>query len=323
MAGYPYDTGSSFVRDPGRYAHDAFGHTGDDDRGVRDACFRKIPHTGIDISSKTPSTDKARQRQTPVVSPIYGTIVKAGFDKEAGNYHIIKHDIYDEWWIGGHHSKFEKTSGHVERGELIARMGDTGGAAGVHTHWTVATSLAAALAYVGGWIQYRNGRSVAAWAKAAVRGTDQRIYGLVDPWPLIEREWAVQTRWLAKQKAAADQAAENNEEAKAAAQARKEEEEMSAAAEDIKNAMRRENRPRLIERASTGEFMQMSQKVGYRKMLTRAEAELRVDKPDQTLTGEEWQRHPRVDDETWFRIIADCDEALERIAQAVAKQLNR
>lgn len=225
--GWPYDTGSSFVRHPGGYAHDAFGHTGADDAGIRAACFRKIPHTGIDVSSKTPSTNKAGQRRTPVVSPISGTIVRAGSDPEAGLHHIIKHDDFEEWWIGGHHSAFERTSGHVERGDVIARMGDTGGAQGIHTHWTVATSLAAALAYVSGWVQYRNDRSVAAWARQAIRGTDQRFYGLVDPWPLIEREWADEKRRLAaieqdqldKERAAAA-AAQAAAEAEAAAKAR-------------------------------------------------------------------------------------------------------
>lgn len=203
MGGYPYHTASSFVRHPGGYAHDAFGHVGDDDRRVRpnDVCFRKIPHTGLDISSKEPRTKHGRdnrpaQRQTPVVAPVYGKIVRAGFNQHAGNFHVIKHRDYDEWWIGGHHSAFAKSAGHVERGELIAMMGDTGGAQGVHTHWTVATSRAAADAYIDGWIQYRSGRSVAAWARQAVRGPDKRLHGLIDPWPLIEREWADEVRRL-------------------------------------------------------------------------------------------------------------------------------
>lgn len=219
MSDWPYHTASSFVRDPQRYAHDAFGHVGADDKIVRpkDVCFRKIPHTGIDISSKEPRwknglDNRAAQMRTPVVSPIHGTIVKAGFDPEAGNYHIIKHRDYNEWWIGGHHSKFAKSSGTVERGELIAMMGDTGGAQGVHTHWTVVTSLAAALAYIGGWVQYRNNKSVNGWAALAIRGKDQRMYGLVDPWPLIQREWADEEQRRKADQTPAKESVDNDEE---------------------------------------------------------------------------------------------------------------
>lgn len=194
MTGYPYDPATSFLREPGYYVHDAFGHVGADDAGRRAACFRTIPHSGLDVSSKTPSTDKAAQRRTPVLAPVSGTIVRTGSDAEAGNFHIIKADGYAEWWIGGHHSAFVARSGHVERGDTIARMGDTGGAQGVHTHWAVATSLAGALAYVDGWVQYRNGRSVASWAAGAIRGRDQKLYRLLDPFPLFQREWAAEER---------------------------------------------------------------------------------------------------------------------------------
>lgn len=194
MTGYPYDPATSFLREPGYWVHDAFGHVGADDAGKRTACFRTIPHTGLDVSSKTPSTDKAGQRRTPVLAPVSGTIVRTGSDAEAGNFHIIKADGYAEWWIGGHHSAFVARSGRVERGDTIARMGDTGGAQGVHTHWTVATSLAGALAYVDGWVQYRNGRSVGAWAAGAIRGRDQKLYTLLDPYPLFIREWAAEER---------------------------------------------------------------------------------------------------------------------------------
>lgn len=232
MSDYPYHTGSSFIRDPGRYAHDAFGHTGADDAGIRAACFRQIPHTGIDVSPKRVGDSSAR-----VVSPVFGTIVRAGFDAEAGNYHIIKHDDYAEWWIGGHHSAFAKTSGHVDRGDHIANMGATGGAKGVHVHWTVATSLAAALAYVSGWVQYRNGRSVASWARQAIRGTDQRMHGLVDPWPLIEREWADEVRRREAERQAAAQAAADRARAEADAAARREEGELMGARDEIIRAL--------------------------------------------------------------------------------------
>lgn len=197
--GYPFDAGSSFARYPSYYVHDAFGHVGADDVGKREPCFRKIPHSGLDVSPKERGDTKA-----DILSPVFGQIVLQGFDKEAGNYQVVKHERFNEWWILGHHSKLLVKGGYVQRGTVIAKMGMTGGALGVHTHIAVATSLAGAIAYIGGWTQYRNGRSVGAWAKQAIRGRDQKLYGLLDPWPLIEREWADEE---ARLKAAAAEAA--------------------------------------------------------------------------------------------------------------------
>lgn len=327
MAGWPYDTGTSFVRHPGAYAHDAFGHTGADDAGVRAACFRKIPHSGIDISSKTPSTDKAAQRRTPVVSPVHGTIVKTGFDPEAGIYMIIKHDRYDEWWIGGHFSALALGSGHVDRGQFIARMGDTGGAAGVHVHWSVATSLAGALAYVGGWVQYRNGKSVASWAASAIRGTDQRLYKLLDPWPLIEREWADEVDQIQKASAAAVQAERDRQRAAAEAAARQEEEEMSAAADDIKNVVRRESRIRVREHKDTGEIMLETIKTGYVEIFHPKDRPNWID--DLTRNNEaivtllEVGNRPKIDDAQWKLIQELANKQLDRIGKAAAKYLTK
>ena len=329
MSGYPYHTASSFVRDPGRYGHDAFGHFGGDDpaRGWK-VCSRKIPHTGIDISSKEPRTkngrdNRAAQRSTPVVAPVNGTIVAAGHDPEAGNYHIIKADGRDEWWIGGHHSAFARSAGWVARGQHIANMGDTGGAAGVHVHWSVATSLAGAYAYINGWIQYRNGRSVAAWSRQAIRGKDGRLYPLLDPWPLIEREWADEVRQIAARKAAAEQAERDRARAEAEAAARREEEEMSAAAEDIKNVVRRESRVRLREHKDTGEIMLESIKSGYVETWhprDRPNWEDELTRNNEAIvTKLEVTNRPKIDDAQWKRIKELADNQLERIAERVAE----
>ena len=313
MSGYPYHTGSSFVRHPGGYAHDAFGHTGADDAGVRAACFRKIPHTGIDISPKRPGDTSA-----PVVSPIHGTIVEAGYDAEAGNYHIIKHRDYAEWWIGGHHSAFAKSSGTVARGELIAMMGASGGAKGVHVHWTVATSLAAARRQITGYVNMRNGRTVAAWAASM---------GLVDPWPLIEREWADEVRQIAARKAAAEQAERDRARAEAEAAARREEEEMSAAAEDIKNVVRRESRVRLREHKDTGEIMLESIKSGYVETWhprDRPNWEDELTRNNEAIvTRLEVANRPKIDDAQWRRIKELAGNQLERIGKAAADELAR
>lgn len=330
MSGYPYHTGSSFVRHPGGYAHDAFGHVGADDAGVRQACFRKIPHTGIDISSKEPRTkngrdNRAAQRSTPVVSPVNGTIVAAGHDPEAGNYHIIKADGRDEWWIGGHHSAFAKSAGWVARGQHIANMGDTGGAAGVHVHWSVATSLAGAYAYINGWIQYRNGRSVAAWSRQAIRGKDGQLYPLLDPWPLIEREWADEVRQIAARKTAAEQAERDRARAEAEAKARREEEEMSAAADEIKSVIRRESRVRLREHATTGHIMLESIKDGYVEIWHPSERpgwEKELTRNNEAIVTErEVTNRPKLDDAQWRRIKELAGNQLERIGKAAADEL--
>lgn len=316
MSGYPYHTGSSFVRHPGGYAHDAFGHTGEDDRGVRAACFRKIPHTGIDISPK-----RIGDTSAPVVSPIHGTIVDAGYDAEAGNYHIIKADGRDEWWIGGHHSAFARTAGWVARGQHIANMGRSGGAKGVHVHWTVATSLAAARRQITGYVNMRNGRTVQAWAASM---------GLVDPWPLIEREWADEQRRIEGAQWHAGQAAREAEaraRAEAEAAARREEEEMSAAAEDIKNVVRRESRVRLREHKDTGEIMLESIKSGYVETWhprDRPGWEDELTRNNEAIvTRLEVANRPKIDDAQWKRIIELADRQLERIGKAAADELAR
>lgn len=312
MSGWPYDTGSSFVRHPAGYAHDAFGHVGADDAGVREACFRKIPHTGIDISPKVKGDTSAR-----VVSPIFGTIVAAGFDPEAGRWHIIKHDLYAEWWILGHHAAFAKSAGHVDRGDHIANMGMSGGAKGVHTHISVATSLAAAQKQITGYISYRNGRSIGQWAA---------YEGLVDPWPLIEREWNDEQR---RREAAAWHAANDarkQAEAEAAAAAQREEDEIMSAAEEIKDVVRRESRPRLYELTTTGELMLAEIKTGYQmgpwdpKKEPGKLASL-IANGYNLVTQSEADNRQRVDEIRWNSIQREVDNQLRRIARATADEI--
>lgn len=318
MSGYPYDTATSFVRHPAGYAHDAFGHFAGDDVGVRSACFRKIPHTGLDVSPKKIGDTSAR-----VVAPVPGTIVASGVDAESGLYVIIKHDFYEEWWLGGHHSRFIKRVGHVERGEHIADMGASGGAAGVHAHWSVATSLAAALDQVRGYVNYRNGRTVAAWAATE---------GLVDPWPLIEREWAAEVRESAAAAAATAAAATAAALAEAEAEAhriaeaiQREEEEVAAAADSIKAVVRRENRPRLKRNAQTGEVMLVKVETGFVEVWHPGDRPGWADELTRNfeaiVTHEEVARMPDVDPAQWALLIRLAEDQLARIAAAAAAAL--
>lgn len=100
-----------------------------------------------------------------------------------------------------------------------------------------------------------------------------------------------------------------------------EEDAMSAAAEDIKEAVRRENRPRLIQLAGTDECILIKTPAGFVKRLTLAEAEKRAGGPDQLLTVQELQRHPVVDRATFEAIIAEANEQLVRIGAAAAAAL--
>lgn len=187
---YPIDTATSFVRDPVRYAHDAFGHFGGDDVGIRTPCFRKMPHSGIDVSPK-----RSGDTSAPVLAPIGGTIVETGSDVEAGLYHLIDGDDGTAWGLG-HHSAFVRRSGRVELGDVVARMGMSGGARGVHCHVWRAESMAAARRIVTGLTNYRNGRTVAQWAAS--------MGGLLDPYPHYAAAIAAEDRRIAKAKADAD-----------------------------------------------------------------------------------------------------------------------
>jgi hypothetical protein len=195
MSPYPFDRETSFLRDPINWAHDAFGHEGSLDAGVREACFRAMPHTGLDVSSLEPSfingrDNRAAQMRTPVLAPVGGTIAEAGSDPEAGLFHLIAGDDGFAWGLG-HHSSFERRSGRVELGDVIARMGMSGGARGVHCHVWKARTMTAARNVVTGFVNLRRGRTIAAWAES--------MGGLVDPYPHYLAATAAEDARLAKE----------------------------------------------------------------------------------------------------------------------------
>ena len=131
-----------------------------------------------------------------------GTIVETGVDKHAGLYHLIVGDDGATWGLG-HHSAFVRRGGRVERGDVIAYMGMSGGAKGVHVHIFRAPTLANARRQITGYVNYRKGRTIAEWAAS--------MGGLTDPYPHIVAQWAAAERELAAEiaaaKAAADRAA--------------------------------------------------------------------------------------------------------------------
>ena len=146
--------------------------------------------------------------------------------------------------------------------------------------------------------------------------------GLVDPWPLIEREWAAEVARLAAEKAAAAKAAEARARAEAEAAARQEEEEMSAAAEGIKSVVRRESRPRLRERAKTGELMLVKIEDGYKKTWHPRDWPTWEDdltrNREAILTDEEVRNRQKLDETQWALFGNLADEQLARIGEAAA-----
>lgn len=83
-------------------------------------------HTGLDI---------AAPYGTPIYASQSGTIVSAKYDGGYGNCIRIQSGDYLVYY--GHMSKFYKTSGWVEKGELIGYVGSTGYSTGPHLHWEI------------------------------------------------------------------------------------------------------------------------------------------------------------------------------------------
>jgi len=88
----------------------------------------KKQHRGRDIAAPT---------GTAIYAAYDGTITCACFEASgAGNYIKISHASgYETLYM--HMSKFERTSGTVKKGDLIGRVGSTGGSTGPHLHFEV------------------------------------------------------------------------------------------------------------------------------------------------------------------------------------------
>jgi len=85
-------------------------------------------HNGLDISSA---------KGTPIVAPADGTVIKRGYDKYLGKFLKIDHGrkIITTY---GHLSACNVSPGQkVERGDIIASMGNTGLSTGHHLHYMI------------------------------------------------------------------------------------------------------------------------------------------------------------------------------------------
>jgi murein DD-endopeptidase MepM/ murein hydrolase activator NlpD len=84
-----------------------------------------------------PGVDIAGAEKTPIVAPAKGTVAFVGKDGALGMSVRIKHDsVYDSTY--GHLDKATVKKGqHVERGEVIGYMGNSGRSTGHHLHYEV------------------------------------------------------------------------------------------------------------------------------------------------------------------------------------------
>lgn len=85
-------------------------------------------HTGLDVAAPV---------GTPIVAAADGHVIYAGYNKAYGKAMVIDHG-YGLTTRYAHCSKFEAKPGdRVKRGELVARVGNTGRSTGPHLHFEV------------------------------------------------------------------------------------------------------------------------------------------------------------------------------------------
>lgn len=83
-------------------------------------------HQGVDIATPLNS---------PVRSPVDGTVVAVGSTREGGNYMIVEAANGDQWYLGHLNAATVERGAKVRRGQPIARSGATGTAiTGPHVH---------------------------------------------------------------------------------------------------------------------------------------------------------------------------------------------
>jgi murein DD-endopeptidase MepM/ murein hydrolase activator NlpD len=85
-------------------------------------------HNGIDIDGEV---------GTPIYCAGDGVVIEASFDKQNGNFIIIRHD--NDYLTGYAHLSSRKASlgQRVQGGKLLALMGNTGNSTGPHLHFTL------------------------------------------------------------------------------------------------------------------------------------------------------------------------------------------
>ena len=84
-----------------------------------------------------PGVDIAGAEKAPIVAPAKGTVVFAGKDGALGMSVRIKHDSVHESIYGHLHKASVKKGQHVERGEVIGYMGNSGRSTGPHLHYEI------------------------------------------------------------------------------------------------------------------------------------------------------------------------------------------
>lgn len=87
-------------------------------------------------SSSHTGQDFAAPYGTPVRAVGDGRIVSAGYDGAYGNKVVIEHPDGTVTWYA-HMSAIERTSGTVQAGDVIGRVGSTGNSTGNHLHLEV------------------------------------------------------------------------------------------------------------------------------------------------------------------------------------------
>lgn len=93
-----------------------------------------------DVSGLWSSSHTGQDFATPYGYPVRavgdGEIISAGWDGSYGNKLAIRHEDGTVTWYA-HLSSFERTSGQVKAGDLVARVGSTGNSTGNHLHLEV------------------------------------------------------------------------------------------------------------------------------------------------------------------------------------------
>lgn len=79
-------------------------------------------------------TDIAAAKGTEIKAFADGTVIAVGYDEGYGNYVVISHENGYRT-LYAHCSEVCVTCGSIERGEVIALVGQTGGATGPHLHF--------------------------------------------------------------------------------------------------------------------------------------------------------------------------------------------
>jgi murein DD-endopeptidase MepM/ murein hydrolase activator NlpD len=98
--------------------------------------MRVSPFTGKEQFH--PGVDIAGAERTPILSPAKGTVAFVGKDGPLGMSVRIKHDSVYETTYGHLHSASVKKGQHVDRGEVIGHIGNSGRSTGHHLHYEIA-----------------------------------------------------------------------------------------------------------------------------------------------------------------------------------------